>query len=106
MAGRYKTHYPIRRQQRGGFNNPPWGYDQAAHDPDLFLPNEPLLRMLEQAERAWLLGTSSHSEIARWLSKKSGRPISRQGLMKRLFIVEPKLKRRAIRPAGNEEAAE
>jgi len=95
MAGRYKTHPIIRRISR----TLPWGYRVSEDDTDLLEPVPELMRLLDIAERAWFAGTSSQVDIARWLSAKSGVPISRVGLKKRLEKTAKSIKKRALRPA-------
>ena len=60
----------------------PFGYDVDPDDPDVLLPNEHQLDMLEKAQK--YLKQYSYREVANWLSKNTGRYISHVGLKKRL----------------------
>ena len=60
----------------------PFGYDVDPDDPDVLLPNEHQLDMLEKAQK--YLKQYSYREVANWLSRNTGRSISHVGLKKRL----------------------
>lgn len=60
----------------------PFGYDLDPDDPDVLLPNEYQLDMLEKAQK--YLKQYSFREVANWLSRNTGRDISHVGLRKRL----------------------
>jgi|GEM_PF-3781977 len=98
MAGRYKSYHPIRRRSR----HIPWGYRVSKHDPKLLEPIPEMLRLLDQAERAWRAGTASQQQIADWLTAKTGVPITRTGLRVRFEVFGPKMRKRAIRPDSEE----
>lgn len=89
---RWKEHAPVKRISR----QIPWGYDVSPDDPDLLIPDAAALKLLDVAERAWLAKTSSQDDIAAWLSAKSGRPITRMGLKKRLNTGAKKLRKRSM----------
>ena len=60
----------------------PFGYDLDPDDPDVLLPNEYQLDMLEQAQQ--YLKQYSYREVANWLTRNTGREISHVGLKKRI----------------------
>ena len=60
----------------------PFGYDIDPDDPDVLLPNEYQLDMLEKAQQ--YLKQYSYREVANWLTRNTGREISHVGLKKRL----------------------
>ena len=60
----------------------PFGYDVDPDDPDVLLPNEYQLDMLEKASQ--YLKQYSYREVANWLTRNTGREISHVGLKKRL----------------------
>ena len=60
----------------------PFGYDVDPDDPDVLLPNEYQLDMLEKANQ--YLKQYSYREVANWLTRNTGREISHVGLKKRL----------------------
>ena len=60
----------------------PFGYDIDPDDPDVLLPNEYQLDMLEKAQQ--YLKQYSYREVANWLTRNTGRDISHVGLRKRL----------------------
>ena len=60
----------------------PFGYEVDPDDPDVLLPIEHQLDMLEQAKK--YLKQYSYSEVANWLTRNTGRDISHVGLRKRL----------------------
>ena len=60
----------------------PFGYDIDPDDPDVLLPNEHQLDMLEKAKQ--YLKQYSYREVANWLTRNTGRDISHVGLKKRL----------------------
>jgi len=60
----------------------PFGYDIDPDDPDVLLPNEHQLDMLEKASA--YLKQYSYREVANWLTRNTGREISHVGLKKRL----------------------
>jgi len=60
----------------------PFGYDLDPDDPDVLLPNEYQLDMLEKANA--YLKQYSYREVANWLTRNTGREISHVGLKKRL----------------------
>ena len=60
----------------------PFGYDVDPDDPDVLLPNEHQLDMLEKAQK--YLKQYSYHEVANWLTRNTGRSISHVGLRKRL----------------------
>lgn len=71
----------------------PFGYKQDPNDPDILLPVEKELELLEQAKVH--LKKYSLRNVAEWLSTESGRYISHVGLDKRV-----KLERKRRREAG------
>ncbi len=81
--------YPIVRVGRVV----PFGYAQDPNDPDILLPVEKELELLEQAKVH--LKKYSLRNVAEWLSTESGRYISHVGLDKRV-----KLERKRRREAG------
>ena len=60
----------------------PFGYDVDPDDPDVLLPNEHQIDMLEKAQK--YLKQYSYHEVANWLTRNTGRSISHVGLRKRL----------------------
>jgi hypothetical protein len=60
----------------------PFGYEVNPDDPDVLLPIDHELDMLEQAQR--YLKQYSYREVANWLTRNTGRDISHVGLRKRL----------------------
>ena len=60
----------------------PFGYEVDPDDPDVLLPIEHQLDMLEQAKK--YLKQYSYREVANWLTRNTGRDISYVGLRKRL----------------------
>ena len=60
----------------------PFGYDVDPDDPDVLLPNEHQLDMLEKAQK--YLKQYSYREVVNWLTRNTGRSISHVGLRKRL----------------------
>jgi hypothetical protein len=60
----------------------PFGYEVNPDDPDVLLPIDYELDMLEQAQR--YLKQYSYREVANWLTRNTGRDISHVGLRKRL----------------------
>lgn len=62
----------------------PFGYMQDPNDPDIILPIERELELLEEAKKH--LKKYSSREVAAWLSTQSGRSISHVGLLKRVRI--------------------
>ena len=60
----------------------PFGYEVDPDDPDVLLPVEHQLDMLEQAKK--YLKQYSYREVANWLTRNTGRDISHVGLRKRL----------------------
>ena len=60
----------------------PFGYEVDPDDPDVLLPIEYQLDMLEQAKK--YLKQYSYREVANWLTRNTGRDISHVGLRKRL----------------------
>ena len=60
----------------------PFGYDVDPDDPDVLLPNEYQLDMLEKASQ--YLKQYSYREVANWLTRNTGREISHVGLKKRI----------------------
>ena len=60
----------------------PFGYNIDPDDPDVLLPNEHQLDMLEKAKQ--YLKQYSYREVANWLTRNTGRDISHVGLKKRL----------------------
>jgi hypothetical protein len=60
----------------------PFGYDLDPDDPDVLLPNEHQLDMLEKAQQ--YLKQYSYREVANWLTRNTGREISHVGLKKRI----------------------
>ena len=70
--------YPhIRRKAK----LPPWGYKVCSYDRQLLEPIEEQMDILEDAKK--FLRTCSFREVAAWMTKKSGRPISGPGLFLR-----------------------
>ena len=60
----------------------PFWYYVDPDDPDVLLPNEHQLDMLEKAQK--YLKQYSYREVANWLTRNTGRSISHVGLRKRL----------------------
>ena len=60
----------------------PFGYEVDHDDPDVLLPIQHELDMLEQAKK--YLKQYSYREVANWLTRNTGRDISHVGLRKRL----------------------
>jgi len=60
----------------------PFGYEIDPDDPDVLLPVEHELDMLEKAKQ--YLKQYSYREVANWLTRNTGRDISHVGLRKRL----------------------
>lgn len=60
----------------------PFGYELDPDDSNLLLPIKIELDLLVEARK--YIKQYSYREVANWLSKNSGRPISHVGLMKRL----------------------
>ena len=69
---------PMLRRSRTS----PFGDDIDPDDPDVLLPNEHQLDMLEKAKQ--YLKKYSYREVANWLTRNTGRDISHVGLKKRL----------------------
>ena len=61
----------------------PWGYRELDSEPGMFQPIEEDLRLLYKATE--LLRSCSYTEVAVWLSAKTGRSISANGLHKLLL---------------------
>ena len=78
--------YPVIRVGR----HVPFGYRQDEDDPDLLLPVEEELELLEKAKL--FLREYSLRQVAQWLSKNSGRYISHVGLDKRVRLEEKRRK--------------
>ena len=74
--------YPIIRVGR----HIPFGYKQDQEDPDLLIPIPDELELLEKAKK--FLQEYSIRQVAKWLSKESGREISHVGLYKRVRMEE------------------
>lgn len=72
----------------------PFGYIQDPNDPDVLLPVERELELLEQARIH--LRKFSLRKVADWLSKESGRSISHMGLSKRVKIERTRRQEAAI----------
>jgi hypothetical protein len=81
----------------------PFGYEQDPDDPDILLPIQKELELLEVAKKH--LKRYSFREVANWLSKESGRNISHEGLRKRVSI-ESKRQREAANARLYSERAE
>jgi hypothetical protein len=81
----------------------PFGYEQDPEDPDVLLPVVKELELLEEAKKH--LKKYSIREVANWLTKESGRPISHEGLRKRIKI-ESKRQREATNARLYAERAE
>ena len=62
----------------------PFGYKQDPNDPDIILPIEHELELLQEAKKH--LKKYASRDVAAWLSTKSGRSISHVGLLKRVKI--------------------
>lgn len=60
----------------------PWGYKVSSYDKQLLEPIEEQLDALEEAKGH--LKTCSYEQVAKWLSVKTGRSISRVGLFLKL----------------------
>lgn len=86
-----REYLPIRRKAR----TIPWGYEVDPADPQMLRPVLSMLHLLESAERAFRARTSTHQEIAEWLTAKTGVPITRVGLKKRFLTGNKKLLSRA-----------
>lgn len=72
----------------------PFGYEQDPDDPDILLPIERELELLEQAKI--YMRRYSLRQVARWLSEESGRYISHEGLRKRVNIERSRKAQAAI----------
>lgn len=72
----------------------PWGYTIDPDDPQILIEVPELTKLLKIAKESWVNQTSSQEDIARWLSKKSGRAITKAGLRVRLFNTEKKIRKR------------
>ncbi len=72
----------------------PFGYIQDPNDPDILLPVERELELLEQARLH--LRKYSLRKVADWLSKESGRSISHMGLSKKVKIERTRRQEAAI----------
>lgn len=72
----------------------PFGYVQDPNDPDILLPVERELELLEQARLH--LRKFSLRKVAAWLSEESGRTISHMGLSKRVKIERTRRQEAAI----------
>jgi hypothetical protein len=64
----------------------PFGYEQDPDDPDILLPIQKELELLEQAKKH--LKQYSLRAVADWLSHESGRSISYSGLRSRIKLEE------------------
>ena len=62
----------------------PWGYEQDPNDEDILLPIPDELELMEQAKK--FLKQYSYRQVAAWLSKQSGKPISHVGLYNRVKL--------------------
>jgi len=71
----------------------PWGYEQDPDDRQILLPIPEQLDLLEEAKEH--LKQYSLRDVANWLHKESGRPISATGLRNRLNI-EQKRHRKSL----------
>jgi hypothetical protein len=72
----------------------PFGYEQCPDDPDILLPIERELELLEQAKI--YMRRYSLRQVANWLSEESGRYISHEGLRKRVNIERSRKAQAAI----------
>jgi len=72
----------------------PFGYKQDPDDPDILLPIEEELELLEQAKIH--MRRYSLRQVANWLSEESGRYISHEGLRKRVNIERSRKAQAAI----------
>lgn len=61
----------------------PFGYKQDPEDPDVLLPVELELKLLEEAKIH--LKRFSYRDVAAWISEESGRSISHMGLRNRIL---------------------
>lgn len=86
-----------------GARSDPWGYDRSEEDPDLLIPDEKALELLEEAKK--LLKKYERKEVAEWLSVKSGRKITPQGLADRIRL-EQNYRRRASQQRHYQRVAE
>lgn len=66
----------------------PWGYEQDPNDPDILWPNKKALDLLEEAKK--LLKRYPSREVAAWLTRESGIPISYNGLLGRIRMEQKK----------------
>lgn len=80
----------------------PWGYDRSEEDPDVLIPDVDALELLEEAKK--LVKRHTGEEVTAWLVNRSGRKISRQGLLSRIEF-ENKNQRRASIQRFYERAA-
>ena len=61
----------------------PWGYIQDPDDPDVLLPDEEKLKMMETAKRHVAAGKYPVTKIAEWLTYHTGEKIGAKGLKDR-----------------------
>lgn len=73
----------------------PWGYDVDPEDPDLLIPNVEQLELLDKAKK--YLHQYSLRNVAHWLTENSGRPISAEGLRKRVKQEKFRAREAAVR---------
>lgn len=71
---------PIPKVGRGLAKDAPWGYAFSNQNPMMLEPVERELRLLLRAR--FYLRQNSYHDVAEWLSDKSGRKITAQGLYK------------------------
>lgn len=94
---REKQHPSTKRRSR----TIPWGYKPNKYDPDILDPIPELCGYLNEAERAWNVGTYSQAMIAAWLTDKAFKagykmPITKIGLKKRLTSTARNIKKYRI----------
>lgn len=56
----------------------PWGYQESSENPDYVVPIKKCTEALEQAKV--YIETCSYRQVADWLGRETGHPISHQGL--------------------------
>lgn len=72
----------------------PWGYTEDPDDPDILLPVDSELELLEEAKK--LKKRYSYRELADWLTSMTGRPISHVGLRDRIKNEQKRKNKAAI----------
>lgn len=101
IEGKYIWHPIVMPKFHANWKEP-WGYDVSEDDPDLLIPDSEALELLEQAKI--YIKRYTKSEVAEWLSVKSGRPITAQGITRRIQL-EQRHKKNASRYRQLEQIA-